>query len=58
MSGTEWRALGLFALAMYALSFLSEKAAIFTILVVGVSAFVTRSTITRTAGNALSGAKG
>lgn len=56
MTGAEWRALALFGLAMYALSFLSEQAAVFTILVVGLAAFVTRSSSAKA--HAQSGAKG
>lgn len=43
MSVNEWAALGIFALAAYALSFFSVNAALFLIIGVGVAAFVTRS---------------
>lgn len=43
MSLNEWKAIGIFGLAVYALSFFSTNAAIFLLVTVGLAAFVTRA---------------
>jgi hypothetical protein len=44
MSLDEWKALGIFGLGVYALSFFSMNAALFLLVTVGIAAFVTRYT--------------
>jgi hypothetical protein len=48
MTLDEWKALAVFGLGVYALSFFSTNAAMFLLVTVGIAAFVTRYSDSRT----------
>lgn len=58
MSANEWKAIGIFGLIVFGLSFVSMNAALFLLITVGVAAFVTRLNKTTVANVPTGSAKG